>query len=242
MLSPRAQRSLNQVEKTSDRIINATFHGNPKASVICCYSPTDCSDEQDEIIFYNELSSLIRMIPNHNIIMVAGDFNAKLGSDDGFTQSFHCKSNRNGILLTELMNDHKLVCLNTKFQKKSGKKWTFQNPNGAKEKLDFILINRKWSNGATNCEVCNTFSSVGSDHRIVSAQVHLSLRANKIKSTKPVKFDWSSLKEKSVSDKLKIELRNRLSILQLENTEDNNNISYKKFETAYHEAAETCIP
>ena len=101
--------------------------------------------------------------------------------DDGFTQSFHDKSNINGILLTELINEHNLICLNTKFQKKSGKKWTFQYPNGAKAQIDFILINRKWCNGATNCEVYNTFCCVGSDHRIVSAHVHLSLRANKIK-------------------------------------------------------------
>ena len=62
LLSPRAQKSLNQVEKISDRIIIASFNGNPKASVVCCYSPMECSDEQDAITFYTELSSLIRMI------------------------------------------------------------------------------------------------------------------------------------------------------------------------------------
>ena len=137
LLSPRAQKSLNQVEKISDRIIIASFNGNPKASVVCCYSPTECSDEQDAITFYTELSSLIRMIPNHNIIMVAGDFNAKLGQDEGFTHSFHRKTNRNGNLLAEMMTEHNLICLNTKFEKKDGKKWIFKYPNGDIAQTDY---------------------------------------------------------------------------------------------------------
>ena len=57
------------------------------------------------------------MIPNHNVIMVAGDFNAKLDQDEGFTHSFHRKTNRNGNLLAEMMTEHNLICLNTKFEK-----------------------------------------------------------------------------------------------------------------------------
>ena len=84
---------------------------------------------------------------------------------------------------------------------------------------------------------------MGSDHRIVSAHVHPSLRANKIKTSRPTRYDWSTLKnEKEVSEKFKLELTNRFSILQSENVEEANNASYINFETACHEAAEICIP
>ena len=87
-----------------------------------------------------------------------------------------------------MMTENNLICLNTNFEKKDGKKWTFKYPNGDKAQIDFILINRKWSNGATNCESYNSFCCVGSDHRIVSAHVHLSLLANKIKTSRPTKI------------------------------------------------------
>ena len=91
LISPRAQKYIYQIEKKSDRIIIESFNGNRKASVACCYSPTKCSDEQEAIKFNAELSSLKRMIPNHNIILVAGDFKAKLGQYEGFTHYFHRK-------------------------------------------------------------------------------------------------------------------------------------------------------
>ncbi|XP_047486517.1 uncharacterized protein LOC125037418 [Penaeus chinensis] len=59
--------------------------------------------------------------------------------------------------------------VNTKFQKRYEKLWTFMYTNGEKAQLDFIMINKKWQNSARNCEAYNTFYSVGSDHRIMTA-------------------------------------------------------------------------
>ena len=50
---------------------------------------------------------------------------------------------------------------------------------GHKSQIDFILVNRKWRNSVKNVEPYSSFSSVGSDHRIVTAKVKLSLRSNK---------------------------------------------------------------
>ena len=243
LISPKAQKSLNCVEKISDRIIIASFDGNPSSSLICCYSPTNSSDEENVNSFYTELSSLIRMVPAHNIKLIAGDFNAKIGQDKGFKHAFHTTTNRNGLLLLELMTEHKLVCLNTKFQKKNGKKWSFEYPNGIKAQIDLILMNKKWINGATNCEVYNTFDCVGSDHRIVAANIRLSLRANKVKRSKAPRYDWSFLRrDKDLSDKFSLELKNRYSVLQFDNPDADNNNLYLNFESAFRDAAKECIP
>ena len=45
----------------------AMFNGNPSATIISCYSPTNVSEETDLIAFYNELSSFVRSIPKHSI-------------------------------------------------------------------------------------------------------------------------------------------------------------------------------
>ena len=124
LLSPRVLQSLNSVEKISPRIIIATFNGNPHTSVISCYSPTNVSEEQDVIVFYDELSSLVRSIPKHNVQIIGGDFNAQLGHSHYHKHTFHKETNRNGIRLHQFLIENDLYCLNTRFQKRKGKLWT----------------------------------------------------------------------------------------------------------------------
>ena len=37
----------------------ATFNGNPRTTIISCYSPTNISEETEIVAFYDELSSLV---------------------------------------------------------------------------------------------------------------------------------------------------------------------------------------
>ena len=46
----------------------ATFNGNPKATIISCYSPTNVSEETELVTFYEELSSLVCNISKHNLL------------------------------------------------------------------------------------------------------------------------------------------------------------------------------
>ena len=56
------------------------FNGNPSATIISCYSPTNASDEADLDTFCNELSSLVHSIPKHMLI-IGGDMNAQIGEN-----------------------------------------------------------------------------------------------------------------------------------------------------------------
>ena len=57
--------------------MTASFTGNPATTIISCYSPTNCSDEEDVVMFYKSLSDALRDIPAHNMVLIGGDFNAK---------------------------------------------------------------------------------------------------------------------------------------------------------------------
>ena len=243
LLSPKAMDALSNIEAVTNRILIATFNGNPASSVICCYSPTNVSEEDVAQKFYDDLSSLTRQIPKHNVLVIGGDFNAKVGNSDEYKFSFHETSNRNGKMLTEYLKENKLTCLNTRFQKKNGKRWTHTYPTGAKAQLDYILINNKWINSCQNCEPYNTFDSVYSDHRIVVAKICLSLRSNKPKSNSGPRYIWSSLRNNDdVRTKFIITLNNRFDALQHENDEISPNSTYQNFEIATKEAAEACVP
>ena len=50
--------------------------------------------------------------------------------------------------------------------------------NNRKSQIDHILINNKWKNFLKNCQAYLSFASVGSDNRILSAKLRLSLRSN----------------------------------------------------------------
>ena len=47
-------------------MLEAMFNGNPRATIISCYSPTNVSEETELVAVYDELSSLVRNIPKHN--------------------------------------------------------------------------------------------------------------------------------------------------------------------------------
>ena len=73
----------------------ATFNGNPGATIIY-YSPTNVSEENDLIAFYNELSSLVCSILKHNVRVISGDMNAQIGINLNHKFILHYSSNRNG--------------------------------------------------------------------------------------------------------------------------------------------------
>ena len=154
------------------------------------------SDEVDVDDFYNNLSTLTRHVPQHNFLILGGDMNAQLGKSDGYKYSYHDTSNRNGKKLHDFVKENDLFCLNTKYQHKMGRRWTHTYPNSSKAQLDYIFLNKKWKNSAMNCRAYNTFDSVKSDHRIVTAKFRLSLRANKIKVSQHLPSDFKKMIKK----------------------------------------------
>ena len=126
LIGPRAQKSLNSIEKIQPRMMVATFNGNPSTKIISCYSPTNVSEETDLIAFYNV---------NHKFSLLNS-------------------SNRNGEHLIDFTLENRLTWLNTKFQKRKGKLWTHTYTNNTKAQIDYAFINKKWNNSALNCEAC----------------------------------------------------------------------------------------
>ena len=121
----------------------------------------------------------INSVPKHNMVLVIGDFNAHLGTDKA-KYTYHKNTNTNGLHLNELAEETNMIITNTTFQKRKGKLSTYiSDMNGNKSQIDYILINRKWKNSVINAEAYNTFANTGSDHRIVTARIKLSLRMSK---------------------------------------------------------------
>ena len=129
LIGPRALKSLNSIEKIQPRIMVATFNGNPRATIISWYSPTNVSEETELVAFYDELSSLVHSIPKHNVLVIGGDMNTQIGKNRNNKYSLHNTSNRNGQHQTDFMIENRLTCLNTNFQNREGKLRTYTYAN-----------------------------------------------------------------------------------------------------------------
>ena len=219
----------------------ATFNGNPR-STISCFSPTNVSKETELINFYNELSSLARSIPKHNILIIDGELNTQNGKIVNNKFSLHNSSNRNGEHLKDFRLENRLTCLNSKFQKRKRKLWTYSYSNNAKAPIDSIPINKKWNYSALNCEAYSTFYDVSTDHRIVTAKIRLRLRRNMDRTTSTVQYYWSLLKIRDIRDKSTLALRNKFDPLQEIPETLTVNDEYENFVNAHFESAVECIP
>ena len=232
LIGPRALKTLNSIERIQPRMLAAMFKGNPRATIISCYSPTNVSEETELVAFYNELSSLVRSIRKHNLLVIVGDMNTQIGKNGNNKYSLHNTSNRNGQHLTDFMIENRLTCLNTNYQKREGKLWTYTHVNNSKEQIDYVLINKKWKNSAIIYEAYSSFEGVSSDHRIVTAKIRLSLRKNAKRTATTKHYDWAIFNNRDIRDKYVVELRNRFETRQEKTGKG----------TPDHEAAAKCFP
>ena len=118
LLSREEYKSLNNVESITPRIMTATFNGNSQVTVISCYSPTNTSDEEDITQFYGGLFDLVKAAPKHNIKIIGGDMNAKLGCSDVNCSTYGKSTNCNGIKLTDFMRECDFIPMNTRYPKR----------------------------------------------------------------------------------------------------------------------------
>ena len=159
LIGPRALKSLNSIEKIQPRMMVATFNGNPSTTKFSCYSPTNVGEETDLIAFYNELSSLVRSILKHNVLVIGGDMNTQIGKNINHKFSLHNLSIRNGEHLTDFSLENRLTCFNKKFQKSEGKLWTYTQTTTTVH-YDWSLLNNRDIRDKYTLTVRNKFDAL----------------------------------------------------------------------------------
>ena len=94
-----------------------------------------------------------------------------------------------------------------------------------------------------NSQAYNSFASTGSDHRIVTARIKLSLRANSKTQPKKVKYDWSLLqKDQEIQDKYSVKVRNKYTILNDMCEDKSSTAKYGNLISANKETADKILP
>ena len=105
-------------------------------------SPTNDSTEEAKEAFLEQLQSIINIIPKHDILLLIGDFNAKVGSNNEGHESAMRKQgigvrNDNGERLLDICEINNLVITGTIFPHKQRHKISWISPDGkTKNQID----------------------------------------------------------------------------------------------------------
>ena len=112
LLSKSIYKCLQRVEAITERILFATFHGNPQLSITVVYAPTECAPSAAKEDFYTSLADHLDQVKRHNIHLILGDFNARVGVDSHVAHPvivgrhcFHDSTNDNGERLVNLCQE-----------------------------------------------------------------------------------------------------------------------------------------
>ena len=230
----------------SDRIISARFFSKfAKLTVIQIYSPTNEAEEDDKDSFYEQLQKELDTVPNHDMVIVIGDANAKVGdSNQGWEKVMGREGigtmNENGCRLAEFCALNNLVIGGTLFKHPNVHKYTWESPNGRdKNQIDHVVINGRYRRSLLDVRVMRG-ADANSDHHLVCAKLRLKLcRDTNQRRSQRKAYNMARLKDLQTRKTFQLELRNRFQQLPIqESTVDQQ---WENMRDIYNESAEKVL-
>ena len=208
----------------NDRIMKSrlSLKGGRYLSFICVYAPTMSYSDEEIQSFYQDLKNVLSSIPKEDKLIVAGDFNARVGQDSRtwpvIGRHGIGKMNRNGLHLLELCTEINLSVGNTLFRQRNKYKGTWMHPRSKKwHMLDYILIRKSDIQDLHIVKVLRG-ADCWTDHRLVRAKLSLRIRKCVRKSVVSVPKRINVVKLKSsLSENLFAGAINNLEPLDNEN-------------------------
>jgi hypothetical protein len=197
LFSPEAEKVLDWIKPISDRILSAQLSSQEgstrlKTNVLCIYAPTSTPSSAPASIEHHEiLSSAIGEVPHGHMLIALGDFNATLqtGADVLFTP--RQKENANASRLSDVLGEHDLFAVNTRFQKRQHQLITFTGPGKLRRVcLDYVLCRSKWRSCFTNATAFR--APIFSDHKVLAVTFKWRFSSKHVKPS--VKYDVSLLR------------------------------------------------
>ena len=188
VLSPEAARAWKEGggewSPVSSRMVTARLkmRGGKHLFLVSVYAPTFRAPDQEKEDFYSDLQEVIDSVSDRDVLVIMGDWNARVGSnvEDGQWDrvlGMHGlgRMNEAGLNLLSFCAVNNLSIMNTFFMKRDIYKQTWQHP-GTKvwHSIDFFVMRhcqQKW------CLDVQVMRGAGcwSDHRMVRARLRMNL-------------------------------------------------------------------
>jgi exonuclease III len=196
-------------EAVDERIIKVRLSCTPiTVTFIAVYAPVNPSNLtmiQASERFYTGLQETIDRVPKGDMIILMGDFNARIGQQQRQLTAFRNVGpytvdmiNDNGERLVDFCTVNNVVVTNTFYEHKAVYQTSWMHPGTKKwHLLDYTLVNRKFRSSVEDVRFYRKAAgSVGTDHHLMRAKIklHLKSRRKGIQSSH-FRLDHSKLKD-----------------------------------------------
>ena len=250
ILKKGVDKCLLEWKPINSRLLKIRLKGKQvNTTLIQCYSPTNEAEEEEKDNFYEMLQKEMETVPRHDLTIVMGDLNAKVGGDNTYsprTMGRHgCGvQNENGERLIDFCTLNNLVIGGTLFPHRDIHKVTWCSPNGRdRNQIDHFMLSGMWRRSVQDVKV-RRGADVGSDHHLVVAAVQLKLRKTGRQMNTLRRFDTDKLKDTKTRSTFILELKNRFQALQNLTDQQNTvniNTTWGNVQTAFTETSKTCL-
>ena len=120
IVNKRVRNAVLGYNLKNDRMISVHFQGKPfNIPAIQVYAPTSNAEEAEDEQFYEDLHDLLELTPKKDVLLIIGDWKAKIGSQEtpGVTGKFGLGvQNEAGQRIIEFCQENTLVGANTLWQ------------------------------------------------------------------------------------------------------------------------------
>ena len=155
-------------QPVSSRLITIRLRASPfNITIIQAYAPTTDYDDDDIEDFYDQLQEVINQAAKTDILVVQGEWNAKVGEDASKNWKGTCgqycnpETNERGLRLLEFASYNNLKVANTSGPHKPSRRWTWHSPGGDyHNQIDYTIVKRRFQ---SNVKIAKTRSFPGSD-------------------------------------------------------------------------------
>jgi len=226
LMSRRAAGALRATDCVSERIMRARFSaGVTNLTVIVAYAPTEVSSTKEKDDFYIQLDNILGQVPRHDLCLLLGDFNARVGRDveayPGVIGPHGMEElNDNGQRLLDTCCTQGLTIGGTLFQHKDIHKytWTSNTATRPRVQIDHIAISSRWKRSMRDCRTYRG-ADIYSDHELLVATIKMRLARPK-RAGKRGQFAIHKLKVTETRESFQQEIARNIAEPAAENVED----------------------
>ena len=167
------------------------------------YAPTHRARQKDKDKFYADLQSVVDGVSAEDVLLVVGDFNARVGSGQMGGDEWDGVRERHGVGLMNTSGEallawcllNGLVVMNTVFEKKEIHKYTWQHPGSKRwHCIDYIIMRQCQRHMCSDVSVLRS-ADCWTDHKLLRGQLRISLSVRKSRLVVRKRFGVGALKD-----------------------------------------------
>jgi endonuclease/exonuclease/phosphatase family metal-dependent hydrolase len=177
MFTKLMRASLLEFEAVNDRICRIRMKGRYRnIMIISTNAPIEEKEEYEKEEFYDRLEEIYNRVQKYDIIIIMGDFNAKIWKEKHLMKvagkyAFHNETRDNGKLVAQFETRTRLFTNSTSFQHKKIHMGTWKIPGTSEvNQIDHALVTLLHSSSVIDVRSCRG-SNCDSDHYLVRVKV-----------------------------------------------------------------------